>query len=386
MDIVIIGAGYAGMMTALRLDRTHNVTLINVGDAFVQRVRMHELAAGRPSVSIPLAELTRGTGIDVVTATVTGLDLDAKQVTTDDGRRFRYDTLVYALGSRTDVSVPGVAEHAYTAETAMNLRARLTGWEGRLLVVGGGLTGIEMAAELAESYPSWRVGLVTGAEPAAGLSAKGRTHVAKTLTRLGVTLHGGTRVRSVAPDGLRTDRGDLPADVVVWAGSFAALPLAAASGLTVDGRGRALVDPTLRSVSHPDVYAVGDAAAAQVPGAGTSRMSCAAGTPIGAHAADVINATAKGRPARRFRFRYFMQCVSLGRRDGVIQLVRHDDSPIGVIVKGRAGAWVKELVCRFTVASLRLERLRPGTYLWPKSPARLGTGSRPMLSETGSQR
>ncbi|MEV5496597.1 FAD-dependent oxidoreductase [Nonomuraea fuscirosea] len=369
MDILVIGAGYAGLTTALRLDRTHRITLISADSSFRQRIRLHELAAGRPSVTIPLAELTAGTGIATVQARVSGIDPQARRVRTDDGRVFPYDTLVYALGSGTDVSAPGVAEHAYTAETAGELRARLEAGGGEVAVVGGGLTGVEMAAELAERHPSWRVSLVTGGEPGAGLSEKGRRHLARTFARLGVRTHAGTRATGAGPGVLRTDRGDLAADVVVWAASFVVPPLAAEAGLAVDPRGRALVDETLRSVSHPEVYVVGDAAAVRVPG-GASRMSCAAGMPIAAHAADMVNARAAGRAARPFRFRYLIQCVSLGRRDGVIQFVRSDDSPVEFILRGRVAAWVKELVCRFTVGSLRLERRRPGSYLWPKGSAR----------------
>lgn len=369
--IVVIGAGYAGMITALRLDRRHRVTLVSADDHFTERIRLHELAAGRPSVTIPLAELIRGTGITSVTARVTGLDLDRKLVRTHDGRQIAYDTLVYALGSRTDTVIPGVVRHAYTAERAMELRKRLVGdgageSGGKLMVVGGGLTGVEFAAELAEAYPAWRVGLVTGGEPAPGLSEKGRAHIAKVLDRLGVRAYPHTRVTGVDESGLRTDGGQIPADVVVWAASFGVSPLAAESGLAVDERGRILVDATLRSRSHPDVYAVGDAAAVEVPGVGALRMSCAAGLPIGAHAADVINARAAGRTPAAFRFRYLVQCVSLGRRDGVIQFVRADDSPRERILTGRTAAWVKERVCRFTVGSLRLERHRPGSLTWPK--------------------
>ncbi|GAA3473315.1 NAD(P)/FAD-dependent oxidoreductase [Nonomuraea roseola] len=381
MDIVVIGAGYAGTTAALRLDRSHRVTLISADGHFSQRIRLHELAAGRPSITVPLTELTRGTGIDTVTATVSGLDLEAKLVRTADGRAFGYDTLVYALGSRTDVSLPGVAEHALTPEKAGELRARLHGGSGDLTVVGGGLTGIELAAELAETYPSWRVGLVTGTEPGAGLSAKGRAHVARALAGLGVTTHLDTQVAAVEPGRLLTNQGDIQADVVVWAGSFTVPPLAAESGLAVDEHGRAVVDDTLRSVSHSDVYVIGDAAAVEIPGAGASRMSCAVGMPIAAHAADVINARAAGRTPTAFRFRYLIQCISLGRRDGVIQTVRHDDSPLGLVLTGRVAAWVKEQVCRFTLGSLRLERRRPGTYLWPKGSAR--SSAAPVTSRAG---
>ncbi|MFG1699867.1 NAD(P)/FAD-dependent oxidoreductase [Nonomuraea sp. NPDC049309] len=384
-NIVIIGAGYAGLTTALRIDRKHRITLISADEHFTQRIRLHELAAGRPEVTVPLKELTKGTGITTVRGRVNAIDPDGRRVRTEDGREFAYDTLVYALGSRTDTGTPGVAEHAYTAEQAGELRARLHGGSGELVVVGGGLTGVEMAAELAESYPAWRVALVTGGVAGAGLSEKGRRHLARTLTRLGVRMREGTHVESVGRDGVRTDQGLIAADVVVWAGSFRVHELAAEAGLAVDDHGRIVVDETLRSVSHPDVYAVGDAAAVRLPG-GTHRMSCAAGMPIAAHAADVINARAAGRPAEPFRFRYLLQCVSLGRRDGLVQFVHGDDTPKERILSGRTAAWVKEQICRFTVASLKMERRRPGTYMWVKGPARrdAAEGGRVEARRTGA--
>ncbi|MEV4568142.1 FAD-dependent oxidoreductase [Nonomuraea sp. NPDC049419] len=383
-NIVVVGAGYAGLTAALRLDRKQRITLISAESHFTQRIRLHELAAGRPEVTVPLSELTKGTGITTVQARVGGIDLDARQVRTEDGRVFPYDTLVYALGSRTDTTAPGVAEHAYTAETAGDLRARLDAGGGDLVVVGGGLTGVEMAAELAESYPAWRVALATGGAVGAGLSDKGRRHLARTFGRLGVRTHEWTRVTGVGPDGVRTDQGVITADVVVWAGSFTVSPLAAESGLAVDERGRIVVDETLTSVSHPDVYAVGDAAAVQVQGS-TNRMSCAAGMPIAAHAADVINARAAGRTPEPFRFRYLLQCISLGRRDGLVQLVNGDDSPKDRILSGRTAAFVKERICRFTVASLRWERARPGTYMWVKGSARR-TGAEAHRAQTSAAR
>ncbi|PZG40880.1 hypothetical protein C1I98_22500 [Spongiactinospora gelatinilytica] len=160
MKIVVIGGGYAGMTAALRLGRRHDITVISEKDRFTQRIRLHEFVAGRSSVTIPLAELTQGTGIDVVAARVESIDLAAKQVRTADGREFGYDTLVYALGSHTDLSLPGTAEHTYAVERAAELRERLEGGAEKVVVVGGGLTGIELAAELAESYPGRRIELV----------------------------------------------------------------------------------------------------------------------------------------------------------------------------------------------------------------------------------
>ena len=366
-DIVVIGAGYAGMTAALRLAPRHRVTLIDEKDSFVERIRLHEFASGRPSVTMPLAELTEGTGITTVTARVTGLDPHARTVRTQDGRSFRYTTLVYALGSTTDVSAPGVAEYAYTVERATELRKRLADGPGTVAVVGGGLTGVELAAELAESYPDWQVRLVTDGEPAAGLSAKGRAHVGKVFRRLGVEVSKGVRATGVGPDGLLTGNGPITADAVVWAASFTVPDLAARAGLAVDHRGRVVVDAVLRSTSHPEVFAVGDAAAVSVPGVGELRMSCATAMPIAAHAASAIDALARGEEPGPFSFRYLVQCVSLGRRDAVIQPVHADDSPHRTALTGRPAAWVKERVCRFTVGSLRSLRRHPDAYWWPKA-------------------
>ncbi|WP_438817863.1 FAD-dependent oxidoreductase, partial [Streptomyces clavuligerus] len=110
---------------------------------------------------------------------------------TDDGHHHPYDRLVYALGSRTpDVT----GEHVYTAESADRLRKRLQDRPGTLAVVGGGLTGIEMAAEIAEAHPDWTVRLLSAGQVAAGHTPRGRDHVRTVLAGLGVRVgDGGAR-------------------------------------------------------------------------------------------------------------------------------------------------------------------------------------------------
>ncbi|HEY5354947.1 MAG TPA: hypothetical protein VIK57_21085 [Streptosporangiaceae bacterium] len=97
--------------------------------------------------------------------------------------------------------------------------------------------------------------------------------------------------------------------------------LAEAAGLAMSG-GRIAVGPALRSVSHPGIYAAGDAAAAASPAVGQLRMACATALPTGMHAARSVLADLRGAEPAPLRFRFRVQCVSLGRHDGLIQLAR----------------------------------------------------------------
>ncbi|MFJ2650196.1 NAD(P)/FAD-dependent oxidoreductase [Streptomyces sp. NPDC087420] len=351
--VVVLGAGYGGLMAALRLAPHTRVTLVDPAGHFTERVRLHERASGRPDVTHALDGFLRGTGITHVAARATRLDLAAREVHTDDGRVLPYDRLVHALGSRT-TPVEGTqadGERAYTTESAAELHKRLLEGPGSLAVVGGGLTGVELATELAETHPGWRFGLHTEGAVGAGLSERGRAHVRTVLADRGVRIEEGHRV--AGPDAV-------DADVVLWAASMVpATGLATGAGIAVDRAGRITVDTALRSVSHPEVYAVGDSAAAHTSAAGPLRMACATALPTGAHAAVAIAADLRGEEPPPLRFGYVLQCVSLGRRDGVIQPVRADDSPRARVLTGRPAAYVKEQVVLSTVRMLRLASRHP---------------------------
>src|SRR4051812_42268745 len=102
----------------------------------------------------------------------------------------------------------------------------------------------------------------------------------------------------------------------------------------------------MRSVSHPDVYAIGDAAMATGPGDKPLRMSCASGTPMAWQAADAIAARLTGGKLPNVPLRYFNQCISLGRKEGLIQYVTADDRAVRAALTGRLAALYKELVCK----------------------------------------
>ncbi|MBB4905249.1 NAD(P)/FAD-dependent oxidoreductase [Actinophytocola algeriensis] len=350
--IVVLGAGYSGQMAARLVARAKDVsvTLVNERDRFVERVRLHQLAAGEDLRAHPLAELLAGTGVRLVVDRATAIDPDGKSVVLAGGDRLPYDTLVYALGSRMDLTaVPGVAEHAHTvavAEEAERLRARLT--DGDVVtVVGGGLTGIEAATELAEQRPALKVRLVADGALGGALSEKGRGHLRRVFTRLGIEVRDEARVAEVRADGVVLAGGEhVRSDVVVWTTGFTVPSLAADAGFAVDGHGRMVVDETLRSTSHPDTYGVGDAAAVRMPGGQELRMACATGLPAAQQAVRALLARRDGKDPKPFRFRYVNQCISLGRRDALVQFVDRYDRPKESVLTGRLAARYKETIVR----------------------------------------
>jgi NADH dehydrogenase FAD-containing subunit len=350
--IVVLGAGYAGLSAATGIGRRHRVTLIAPETHFLHRVRQHETAAGRPGRRPAIDRVLRGRRVTHRQARVAALDLNARKVVLDSGEVVGYDTLVYALGSRTAFhGVPGAAEYGYPAERATELRQRIAGAAapGTIAVVGGGATGIEMAAELAEAHPAWRVEIVTAGRVGGWFSDRGRAHVLATFDRLGVRVREHADVTGVGPDGLLTADGRVPADLVVWAASMEPHPLAAEAGLAVDPDGRALVDGRLRSTSHPEVHVIGDAAAVDVPGVGRLRMACATALPMGRYTGRLLT----GRTAEPFAYRYVVQCLSLGRKDGLLQLIHGDDSMRTAAVTGLGGRLAKAAIVNGVMMSLR---------------------------------
>ncbi|MEU7869552.1 FAD-dependent oxidoreductase [Dactylosporangium sp. NPDC049140] len=358
--IVVLGAGYSGATAAGRLARRlrredATVTLVNAEPDFVERVRNHQLATGQTLKPRPLREMFAGTGVELRIAKVAAVDAERKVVSLSDGE-LGYDTLVYALGSGWNAQgVPGTAEHSYEIASrpgALRLRDRLARLEARrpVAIVGGGLTGIEAATEIAESRPDLDVALVVRGELGDWLSPKGRDHLRKVIGRLHIRVYEHALVNAVGSDRIATSDGrDIAADVTLWTAGFAVHPIAAATSLQVSDTGQIAVDRYMRSLSHPDVYAIGDSALAIGPGGKPLRMSCASGTPSAWQAADAIAARLTGGKLPNAPIRYFNQCISLGRKEGLIQYVTADDRAKSAVLTGRTAAVYKELVCKGAV-------------------------------------
>lgn len=360
MRILVVGAGYAGTIAANRLARkvrAAEITVVNPRPDFVERVRLHERIAGTGAATAPLTSmLSEG----VATRLGTVDKIGNGQATLGDGASLDFDHLFLAVGSTVE-PLPGTVA-AGTWEGAQEARAALAGLPGgrAVTVIGGGLTGIETASEIAFGRPDLHVRIV-GRTIAAGLSAGAQKRVRAGLDRLNVEVVE-DRVTRIAP-GAGEGGGDVvrlgshppfASDLTLWAIIGSAPGLAARSGLEVDADGRAVVDEYLRSVTDPRIFVVGDCAA--VPG---SRAACATAMPQGAHAADTLARMIQGREPEPYSMGYTGQAVSLGRLDGLVQLNRRDDTARRFYLAGRTAAVAKERVCRYARFSART-----ATYAW----------------------
>nr|WP_180166578.1 NAD(P)/FAD-dependent oxidoreductase [Stenotrophomonas sp. SbOxS2]NYT99430.1 NAD(P)/FAD-dependent oxidoreductase [Stenotrophomonas sp. SbOxS2] len=314
--IVIVGGGVAGTEIASALgrrfkrlkpgDQQLSITLVDSDSAHVWKPMLHTIAAGTREVSqqqTPYLVLASKAGFDYQPGALKGLNRAAKEVVLQaiagqDGgilvpeRRLEYDTLVLAVGSQAnDFGTPGVMEHCSMIDSrqqAMSfnnmLRERIlmsaaSGAPLSIAIVGGGATGVELAAELVQltqsavSYGAQALqGRVTVTLIEAGsklLPAFPENISAATQARLeslGVKVLVRAKVNSVEPDALLLDDGNkLYASVKVWAAGIKAAPLLSELDGLETSRGNQLsVLPSLRTTRDCSIYAVGDCAKVSV--------------------------------------------------------------------------------------------------------------------------
>jgi len=374
-NVVVVGGGYAGVIAAnhLRVNRDVAVTLVNARPQFVERIRLHQLVTGSDDAVVDFADVLSA-DVRLLVDTVELVDPDSRTVTLASGDTIGYDYLVYALGSTgAALTVPGAAEFAYPIselEHAQPLRAAMTTVHpgAPVVVVGAGATGLEVAAELGERGQS--VTLVCGGVLGPYFSESTRRAVTKRMRKLGVTVvdGAGAKVTEVREDSvLLADGRELPSVVTIWTAGFGVPDLARRSGLTTDEIGRLLTDETLTSVDDPFIVGAGDAVA---PSNAPLRMSCQAAIPLGAQAANTVLSRIAGDEPAAVNQAFTGQCVSLGRKAGVIQVAHLDDRPTPLFIGGRAAATIKEAVCKGTVWQLGVEARKPGSYVWLKGGKR----------------
>jgi NADH dehydrogenase FAD-containing subunit len=381
-DVVVLGAGYAGLMAALRLGRRQlglSVALINAEEPFVERVRLQEAIVAPVKARIrSLSAYLAGTPVRFIRAHVRSLDPVQSLVTIEaDGsvREIGFNQLIYALGSQVDTAnAPGALQHAFRLDPGDGPRAaaalrpllhQLAGRQARVLAVGGGPLSIEAAGEVKSTWPDMDVTLVSATRAGDFSSAKVEAVLRRDLTRLGVTLVDNERVREIDANEVVTATGRrFPYDICIWAAGMRAPLIARQAGLKVNAQDRIVVGTDLRSVSHPAILAAGDSAQPDGPTGAPFRPSALTAAVSGVYAAEQAAARAAGRHIRPFSFSTFAQAIAVGRFAALFPLDANDH-PILFVMGGRTARRLRDILVWLVLHFITFERLLPGVQTWP---------------------
>lgn len=338
--VVVVGSGFAGLWAALgaarRLDElavpagTVDITVLSPQPFHDIRVRNYE--ADLSACRIPLADLLDPVGVAHVTAEVTAIDTGARTVTTSSGATFGYDRLVLAAGSRVvKPDIAGLREFGFDVDThdgALALRRHLrelaaeapTPAAATVVVVGAGLTGVEVACELPARLRD-SFGTVTprvvmiDRNPAVGsdMGSSARPVIERALTANGVETRTAVGVTEVTRRGVSLSSGErLEAHTVVWCAGMRASALTEQLPVPRDRLGRVRVDDYLRVVGVPSVFAAGDVAAARMDDEHLSVMSCQHGRPMGRYAGYNVISDLLDEPMLALRIPWYVTVLDLG--------------------------------------------------------------------------
>lgn len=381
--VLVLGGGFGGVYVARRLARAARrgeieLTVLSRSASFLFTPLLPEVATGGlsdESIAVPLRQAFPRGSARVLVGEALSVDAGARVVRAACAGgcvlELPYDYLVVALGSRAHFfDVPGAAERALplkTLEDARRTRAAIVEVFERaarerrapaFAVVGGGPTGVELAAELAElcefslepAYPEVRPAeialLSSGGELLPMLLPKGRDRALAVLVASGVEVRLGAKVAEVGEREVRLASGEtVPADLTLWAAGVSPAPIPEGLGVALDPSGRVAVDASLRAGGHDNIFVLGDQAA------GAPMLAQAAAQQAPVVAAGIL-AAVRGHVPRRFTFRPKGALVSLGRWRAVGQVGR-------VTVSGPLAWWLWRTVYLFKFPSWR-KRLRVG--------------------------
>ncbi|HEX2352707.1 MAG TPA: NAD(P)/FAD-dependent oxidoreductase [Xanthobacteraceae bacterium] len=357
--VVIVGAGFGGLEAAKALSRVAvDVTVIDRQNHHCFQPLLYQVATAALSpaeIAWPIRHMLRQQrNATVFMAEVEAVDLAARFVQTGAGP-VSYDYLVLATGATH--SYFGHDEWAEFApglkriEDATRIRRRiLLAFERaelaaddaerqRLLtfvIVGGGATGVEMAGAIAEiarqtlakdfrridPRSSRIILLEAGARILPTLPEDLSSYAERALTRMGVDVRTSTRVTGCDRRGVELEHGRIDAGAVIWAAGVVASPAASWLAAEHDRAGRVLVRPDLSVPGHPEVFVIGDAAAARgengqpVPGVAPAAKQ------MGRYVGRLIAARIEGKSLPAFRYRNLGELATIGRRAAVVKFGR----------------------------------------------------------------
>jgi NADH:ubiquinone reductase (H+-translocating) len=375
--VVVVGGGFAGLAAVKTLSKIRppvRTTLLEQHNYHLFQPLLYQLATGvvQPAdIAHPVRGIIRRyRRASVRMATVTGVDFDAREVLTQEGRSFPYDYLVLAAGATTNTfGIPGVEEYSFPLKTmpdALQLRAHLLRQfeladndpsevdRGAMtvVVVGGGPTGVEMAGALHElfkhvlvhDFPDLdinqaRVVLLEAMDHLlAPFHPSSRQHALDILQKRGVEVRLGSAMERATPDEVVLKDGSvIPTRTLIWGAGVRAHPLADVLGLEQTRGGRILVGEDLAVPGRPEVFVVGDLAGAGDGKGGLLPQVAQPAIQEAKHAAQNIERTLKGEPRTPFEYHDKGTMATIGRNAAVTEL------PSGARFKGPL-AWYMWLV------------------------------------------
>jgi NADH dehydrogenase len=280
--VCILGGGFAGLYTALRLSglpwqQKPEITLVDKSDRFVFLPLLYELVTGELQtweVAPPYAELLTNTGVKHRQGEVRSIDISNRQVYLQDGASLEYDRLVLALGGETPPSsTPGVQEYTKpfrTVQHAYWLAEKLGELADkdkvRVAVVGAGYVGVEIACKLADRLQErGRIRIIeTGTEILRNSPDFNRQAAKKALEDRQIWLDLETKVTAVTADTISLEyKGQLdtiPVDIVLWTVGSRVPGVVRSLPLPQNSRQQIITTPTLQVQGHPELFALGDLA------------------------------------------------------------------------------------------------------------------------------
>ncbi|NOV01639.1 NAD(P)/FAD-dependent oxidoreductase [Paenibacillus planticolens] len=371
--VVILGAGYGGIVTAIRLQKLIKsgeaaVTLVNKHDYHYMTTHLHMPAAGtdhHENARVAIRELIDERKIHFIKATVRQILPEEKKVILTD-EVLTYDYLVVGLGSETETfGIPGLREHAMSINSINSVRFirqhtqymfakyKLDSKHKEYLtfVVGGaGFTGTEFVGELADRVPvlcrtfdvdpSLVQIINIEASPTAlppGLPNDLVEYGMEVMRRKGVQYKLSTAIKACEPDGVLLGDGQfIRAGTVIWSGGVRGNSLLQEAGFHVQ-RGRVKVDDYLRSLQFPDVFITGDCSIVMSPEGTQYPANAQIAVQQGHNTARNVIHSLRGNPLRPFAYDYKGTVASLGRGEaiGILKVKK---------VKGKFAAFLKKMI------------------------------------------
>ncbi|MEC0230383.1 NAD(P)/FAD-dependent oxidoreductase [Paenibacillus alba] len=371
--VVILGAGYGGIVTAIRLQKLIRaeevkVTLVNKHDYHYITTHLHMPAAGtdhHENARVAISELINERKIHFVKSTVQQILPEEKKVILAD-ETLTYDYLVVGLGSETETfGIPGLREHAMSINSINSVRFirqhieymfakyKLTSKHREYLtfVVGGaGFTGTEFVGELADRLPvlcrTYDVDpalvqiINVEASPTAlppGLPHDLVEYGMEVMRRKGVQYKLSTAIKACESDGVLLGDGQfIPAGTIIWSGGVRGNSLLQQAGFDVQ-RGRVRVDDYLRSLQYPDVFITGDCSIVMSPEGTPYPANAQIAVQQGCNTARNLIYSLRGKPLRPFAYDYKGTVASLGRGEavGILKVKK---------VKGKFAALIKKVI------------------------------------------